>query len=116
MKDKLLKIVNHYGINHQLRKFNEETFELKEVVLKREFIKDNILDDYLNGLTESFGRALIKLLDGKDASKERITEEISDCYVLLEQFKLYYEITDEEVQKIMEEKVERQLKRMEDEK
>ena len=45
MKDKLLKIINHYGINSQLKKFNEESYEL---------INDNLLIvELLNQLSNS---------------------------------------------------------------
>lgn len=88
MEEKLLKIINHYGFRNQLRKFNEETYELIEAML-----------DY----KEPF------------SSKEHITEELADTMVLLEQFKLYYGITSEEITKIFWSKVDRQLERMKNE-
>ena len=33
MKDKLLKIVNTYGIKNQLKKLSEEVYELQEAIL-----------------------------------------------------------------------------------
>ena len=41
-----------------------------------------------------------------------ITEEIADVMVMLKQFQLYYGIEDNEIEKIMEFKVDRQLKRI----
>lgn len=32
MKNKILYIINHYGIKHQLKKFNEESYELIELL------------------------------------------------------------------------------------
>lgn len=88
MEEKLLKIINHYGLKNQLRKFNEESYELIEAML-----------DYKVPFS----------------SKEHITEELADCMVLLEQFKLYYGITSEEITKIFWSKVDRQLGRIEKE-
>lgn len=44
-----------------------------------------------------------------------IAEELTDCYVMLEQFRRYYEISNEEIVKIMKEKIDRQLTRIESE-
>lgn len=94
-EDKLLKIIKHYGVMPQLKHFQSEVFELNEAISNREL--------HLNYDTEIQD---IKPLE------EHITEEIADVMVLLEQFRLYYDISEEEVQKIMEEKVERQLSRI----
>ena len=32
MKEHLIEIINYYGINNQLRKFNEETYELQAIL------------------------------------------------------------------------------------
>lgn len=89
MKEGLLEIINHYGVNHQQRKLNEECFELQEAIIEYE--------------TESFYCV---------PSKKHITEELADVMVLLEQFKLYYEISSEEISKIFWKKVNRQLERI----
>lgn len=93
MKDKLLKIINHYGVNHQLRKFQEEVFELNEAIIKNE------CDEYKD----------IK------SNINHIAEEIADCFVMIEQFIEYYKIDNNDILKILEEKIDRQLKRIEDE-
>ena len=49
-----------------------------------------------------------------DWLRDGITEEIADCYVMLEQFKLYYGISDEEIKNLMDYKIDRQIKRIED--
>ena len=41
--------------------------------------------------------------------KKNMVQEIADVMVLLEQFKLYYEITSEEITEVFWSKVERQL-------
>lgn len=87
MRKKALKIIEHYGINNQQRKFNEEVFELQEAITTYEF---NPID------------------------LKHIAEEIADCEVLLAQFKEYYNISDCTITRFKEFKIDRQLKRMED--
>lgn len=101
MKDKLLEIINHYGIEKQLKYIHSEYFELDESILDYEksgwdFSNDTCLDierDYSN----------------------HIAEEIADVMVMLKQFQYYYGISDEEIEKIMKEKVDRQLERIKNE-
>ena len=99
MSEKLLKIINYYGVMHQLKYFQSEVFELNEAIIKYEYELDG--DNY-----SSF----------TDELKEHITEEIADVEVMLLQFKEYYHIDGNEILKIMNEKIDRQLKRMEGEK
>ena len=98
MEKDLLKIIEHFGINNQQRKLQEEVFELQEVITQKEYpaLARNKKPNELESL-----------------EKERITEEIADCMVILEQFKLYYEISSEEITKIFWEKVNRTLERIE---
>ena len=72
MKDKLLQIINRYGIEHQQRKLQEEVFELQQAIIKYEYVDFTELED--------------------------ITEELADVQVMLKQFQYYYEITDEEIE------------------
>ena len=48
--------------------------------------------------------------------KENMVQEIADCTVMLNQFKEYYGITDEEITNNMQLKIKRQLERIENEK
>ena len=48
--------------------------------------------------------------------KENMVQEMADCMVMLKQFQYYYGITDEEIIKVMKEKIDRQLERIENEK
>lgn len=89
MKEKLLKIINNYGVNNQQRKLQEEVFELQEEI--------TIYQQGNNGRTNE------------------IAGELADCMVLLNQFKEYYCIQDEEIIKIMEYKIDRQLGRIKNE-
>lgn len=96
-EEKLLKIINHYEINNQLRQFNEETFELNQAISEYQFLLKE-----LHGFNKEAEKELI----------DHITEEIADVSVMLEQFKLYYKITDGEIQTIMHQKIDRQLERI----
>lgn len=95
MEEKLLKIIKHYGVMHQLKYFQSEVFELSEAIINRElnWNYDTEIQD-------------IKPLD------EHITEEIADVMVMLNQFMKYYNISNEEVLEIMKFKIDRQLERI----
>lgn len=105
MKEDLLKIINNYGINNQLKKLNEECYELIEAVKDYEYQKD---------ACENIGCKDIKLHLKK--SKEHIEEEFADCCVVLEQIKAYYNLDNDKIIEIMKQKIDRQLRRIEKEK
>ena len=94
MKNKLLQIINHYGINNQLRKFNEKNFELIEAIHGNYYDTEDVL------------------YCGND---DNIKEEIADNLVLLSQFILYFGIDLDEIEKIFNKKVNRQIERIKDE-
>lgn len=98
MKEKLLEIINNYGIVNQLRKFNEECFELEEAIIKLEM---------------EFDAYSPKL--GGEEHRNHITEEIADVCVMLHQFKEYYDIKPFEIYRVMEQKINRQISRMKEE-
>lgn len=87
MRDKLLQIINHYGLNNQQRKLQEEVFELQEAITLEQYDEGN---------------------------KEHIIEELADVCVLLEQIKLYYDINTWDIQIMMEQKVKRTIERIGD--
>lgn len=101
MQEDLLEIINHYGVMPQLKYFQSEVFELNEAIITHE-LKKSV--EYEIPLTEIIG------------TSEHITEEIADCYVMLEQFRLYYDIPIENIKEVMEYKVKRQLDRIANEK
>lgn len=84
----------------QLKYFQSEVFELNEAIITHE-LKESV--EYDIPLTEIIG------------AKEHIAEEIGDCFVMLEQFRHYYGISDEEIKKVMKYKIKRQLERIENE-
>lgn len=88
MKEKVLKIINHYGVLPQLKHFNSEVFELNEAIIKHETI---------------------------GCERKHIVEEISDVIVMLKQLQFYYGIDREELRKVVNYKIDRQLGRIENE-
>ena len=98
MKEELLKIINHYGIKHQLKYIHSEYFELDEVITQREYqTKDK------------------KPYELVEFEKAHIIEEIADIEVMLDQFKAYYDIGQEEINKVKDYKIKRQIERIENE-
>ena len=96
MKEDILKIINHYKVLPQLKYFQSEVFELNEAIITFE-----------NG--DCWSNSGIEL------NKEHIAEEIADVMVMLEQFRLYYDIPTVDIRKVMEYKVKRQIERIENE-
>ena len=109
MKEIALKTIKHYGVKHQQRKFQEEVFELNEAIFKYENTYYEPYTDY------SMEERDVSEEEQKEYLKEHITEEIGDVMFMLKQFQVYYEITDEDIEKVMIFKGKRQLKRMEEE-
>lgn len=105
MKDKLLTILNYYGLDKQLKYFQSEIFELNEAVItKRDRDKFNPFVGLVN---------LSNRLSGtKDVYVEHIKEEIADVLVMLEQIRLNYGIPTSEIKEVMEYKIDRQLERI----
>lgn len=106
MKNNLLKIINHYGLLKQLKYFQSEVFELNEAIIRFEQFKYDVAtankysyDEYMEKVVEHISH---------------IAEEIADCYVMLEQFRQYYDISNKNLEKIMRYKIERQLERIEE--
>jgi NTP pyrophosphatase (non-canonical NTP hydrolase) len=80
----LLTIMTKFGAFHQLKKLSEEVYEFQEATLR-----------FLH----------------KGVQKAAITEEMADVLVVLSQFRELFGITDDELRKIMCEKVDRTLAR-----
>lgn len=87
MKEDLIKIIEHFGINNQQRKLNEEMFELQEAITIFE--------------------------QGNNQSYDDITEELVDVMILLKQIFYHYELNDYQAKQIEERKIKRTLKRIE---
>lgn len=95
MKDKLLEIINNYGVP-QLKYFQSKVFEFNEAIIK------------YNEALSSIDTTKVRI----DYLKEHIAEEFADVMVMLEQFKAYYELDNQEIMDIMEYKINRQIDRI----
>lgn len=105
MKKDLQKIINHYGINTQLKYMQGEVFELNEAIIK--FIEsERNPADIMRHLFHNL--SLNSIFD----TKSNIKDEIADVMVMLKQIQYYYDITDDEITKIMKFKIQRQLDRI----
>ena len=98
MNEELLEIMNFYKEKNQRKKLQEETYELIEALIEYE--------------NESYKM----YTEIEKAHKEHIAEEIADCYVILEQFRLKHNIGKEKIKDMMDYKIKRQLIRIEKEK
>ena len=83
--DKSLKIIEHYGNNHQRYKAAEELSELQTLILQ---------DANQNG----------------KVPQNRIIEEIADVYVMLSQLKVIYKIDSRDIEPVIDYKLDRTLK------
>ena len=88
MKNKLLRIINNNGAMNQLKYMQTEMFEFVEAVIN------------YNNLSN-------------EKNKEHIEEEYADLMVMLEQFHAYYNLDDMHISEVMHQKIDRQLKRIE---
>lgn len=102
MKEDLLKIIDTYGVMPQLKYFQSEVFELNESIILYENTKRLLQLDVVQEKFEMYD------------IKRHIAEEIADVTVMLKQFQYYYGISDKEIEEVMKQKVERQLKRIEE--
>lgn len=95
MKSKLLKIIKHYGVNNQIRKLNEENFELLQALDRLSQTKD---------------------MESLKINRDNVKSEMADVIVLLTQFILYYNLNLDEIFDIYQFKINRQIKRIEKDK
>ena len=86
MNENLITIINHFGINNQQRKLQEEVFELQEA---------------------------ITLFESGNGDIKNIIEELGDTIFILRQLQSYYEITAEELHEVIEYKRKRTIDRIE---
>ena len=101
MKENLLKIIKHYEVLPQLKYFQSEVFELNEAIISYEngnFTNTRDYDVYQN----------------EKNLKAHITEEIADVSNMVEQFKEYYHIDGNDILRIMNEKIDRTISRIEE--
>lgn len=87
MKAKLLRIFNHFGIETQKRKLNEECYEFLQAVC-----------EWQNNPTA--------------ANVLHIAEELADCLVVLKQFQHHFGIDEQTIKEWCDYKTERTLARI----
>lgn len=99
LKNKVLQIIEHYRPHNQLKKFNEETYEFIEAIndYQFEYVISEMDKEYLRQY------------------KDHILEEMADCFVLLFQFKEFYEIDSDDLKRMIKYKIDRTLERMKSE-
>lgn len=90
MEKDLLKIIETYGVLNQLKHFQSEVYEITEAIIEYE--------------TESFYCL---------PSTKHIAEEIADVLVMLNQFIEYYKLDRNNIELTMNNKIKRQLGRIE---
>ena len=98
MKDKLLKIINTYGVLPQLKYFQSEVFEFNQAVIDYQGSGWDFNDESCKDIEREY--------------RLHIAEELADIMVMLEQFKAYYELDNQEIMDIMEYKINRQIDRI----
>ena len=93
MKERANKVISKFGLENQIKKFSEESYELQEALIKAN------LQMNMNNI---------------DELRENITSEIADVLFLLIQFIDYFNIKDLDVLDKLVYKSERTLDRMEE--
>lgn len=108
MHKRIRYILNYFGIKNQLKKFNEEVFELNETVIK--YLNKGAIEFALENIIYTVASLLnIEHTD----YKKNIKEELADVYLMLKQIQLHFNISEEELQKNISYKVNRTIKRIE---
>ena len=77
MKKDLLKIINHYGLNEQLKYMQSEIYELNEAVIRHQEHLRNPIDVVSNALEPVF--AFVGNREPDDNLKS-IKDELADVY------------------------------------
>lgn len=97
--EKLKSIIEYYGYRNQLKKFNEESFEVIEAVMD---LEEQILVCCGCGCGEEHTKH----------EKRHLEEEIADALVLLNQFVYYYDLNENNIMDTVYKKVDRELGRI----
>lgn len=109
LQEKLIAIADHYGLENQTIKLAEEGAELSAAMLKNLGI----------AFRKAKGENSVKLRQQEAEAKEKMTEETADVLLVSRQLE-YLMISDpefeKEITKIMNDKADRQLERIADEK
>lgn len=93
-----LEIMEHFGYRNQMKKLSEECYEFLEAV-------DNYEDLLLFGVGN---------VGEEQLARDFVVEELGDMLILLTQFIAKYEIGQDELNKHMDYKMARTLRRMDE--
>lgn len=96
-----LDIINHFGYRNQMKKLNEETYELLEAV-----------DNYEDASMEFNDNEDYYSVEEMKIFRDHIVEEMGDVLILLTEFIGRYDIEKYELDKWMDYKLERTLDRI----
>lgn len=96
------KIIQHFGIDHQRRKFAEENLELQEAIMDYQLACRN-----MEGMNDEYARVYVYNY------RQHLIEELADNFVLLGQFMSIANITNKEIEEVAKLKIERTHKEME---
>lgn len=97
-----LDIINHFGYRNQMKKLNEEVYELLESI-----------DDYEDASMEFNNHEEYYTVEEMKVFRDHIVEEMGDVLILLTEFIGRYDIEKHELDKWMDYKLERTLDRIE---
>ena len=100
MESKIKEIIDNYGIMKQLKYIHSEYFELDEAIIKAE--------NYIPHSDDTLEKICVNV----ETYKNHVAEELADVMVMLKQFQSYFGITDAEIKKIMNSKIDRQINRI----
>lgn len=96
-----LDIINHFGYRNQMKKLNEETYELLEAI-----------DNYEDASMEFNNNEDYYSVEEMKIFRNHIVEEMGDVLILLTEFIGRYDIEKYELDKWMDYKLERTLDRI----
>lgn len=96
-----LDIINHFGYRNQMKKLNEETYELLEAI-----------DNYEDASMEFNNNEDYYSVEEMKIFRNHIVEEMGDVLTLLTEFIGKYDIEKYELDKWMDYKLERTLDRI----
>lgn len=97
-----LDIINHFGLRQQMKKLNEEVYELLEAI-----------DAYEDAVMEQEGsREPFYTVAEMAIFRDHVVEEMGDVLILLTQFLARYEIVKPELDTWMDAKLDRTQKRI----
>lgn len=104
LEKKAFEIADYYNPNEQIDVLIEEMSELTKALLKNRRARKALLENRRSGKGQAL--ELIKV------TQENIVEEIADVEIMIQQLTHYLGDSKQEVIKVMEEKLDRQLKRI----